>query len=66
MSTKLSASLVGLLTCTIPFSLRETAKGIESGTRPLSTDEVVEQLKAAADAIESLNETLLKAVRELP
>lgn len=66
MSTKLEASLVGLLTCTTPYTLRATATGIENGTRPLSTDEVVEQLKAAADAIEKLNETLLKVVRELP
>lgn len=66
MSTKLEASLVGLITCTTPYILRETAKGVENGTRPLDKDEVVEQLKAAADAIETLNETLMKVVKELP
>lgn len=59
---KLEVSLIGLVTCTVPISLHEIADGYEKGTRPLNKDEVINQLRVAADNIQQLNSALLKVV----
>jgi hypothetical protein len=63
---KLEIGLIGLTTCVVPFSLTAIADGIENGTRPLNKDEIVEQLRAAAETVKVLNETLLETVKQVP
>lgn len=64
MNTQLEAGLIGLVTVAVPFSLRAIADGYEKGTRPLVTEEVVEQLRMAAQNVEELNTVLLKVLKE--
>lgn len=63
---KLEISLVGLITSAIPFTLNAIADGYENGTRPLSKDEVVDQLRGASETIKLLNDTLMDAVKAMP
>lgn len=65
MNVILKASLVGLASSMVPYSINQVADGYESGTRPLSKDEVVAQLREAAEIVQTLNATMLEVVEEL-